>query len=168
MQHPAFACLLVVATAAPAVAQPTAPRQMVGTGITGGFQSKDPGGAIVDTSRLEFRDGAGAIAFTVDFVVQYERQRPAVPPSVVDVVITEYTGADEQPEMTIRVDGRPVDMHPRLRSRRSVVASIPFDAFVALTAGETIVERAFDTDLVFSSGQTRMLRSVAQRWAGNR
>jgi hypothetical protein len=168
----------LVVTATSAHAQPPEPRppsplqgfgaarRIVGTSTTRHFEMKGAPGAIVDTSTLVFPGGSAGTEFTIDFVVQYEGPRPKTPPSVVDVVITQYVSSDEHPDMSMQADGQAVDMNPRLRSRRSVVASIPFDEFAKLANADAIVERAFDTELEFGAGQRRMLHAVAQRWSG--
>ena len=68
--------------------------------------------------------------------------------------------------MALSIDGRALPLNTRLRSRRSVVATMSFDEFVRLANADAIVERAFDVDLEFGPGQRRMLRSVAERWSG--
>jgi len=78
---------------------------------------------IVHYTTLTFSDDTGAPAFTIDFVAQYQDVRPASPPRVVDIVITQRRPNDERPETTMQVDGQPVALVTRLRSRRSIVAS---------------------------------------------
>lgn len=156
----------VVATASSASVQTLQPRRIVGTRISSHFEMKGATQDIVHYATLTFSDDTGAPAFTVDFVAQYQGVRPASPPRVVDIVITQIPANDEHPEVRMEADGQPVPLVTRLRNRRSVVASIPFDKFVQLVTAEAIVERAFDTELEFGAGQLRMLRSIAQRWAG--
>jgi hypothetical protein len=119
---------------------------------------------IVDTRTLTFGPVGERPLFTIDFTAQYGRQPRNVPPTVVDMVITQLPAGDDHPQLTMEVDGEAMPVVPRLRSRRSVVASIPFDDFVALANASSIVERAFDTELEFGDLQLRMLRTVARRW----
>ena len=67
----------------------------------------------------------------------------------------------------MRVDGRDLAVVPRARSSKSIVSSISFDEFLRLAYADTVVERAFDKELVFGAGQRRVLRSVAVCWSGS-
>jgi hypothetical protein len=119
------------------------------------------------TSTLTFSGNDDGPVLTVDFTTRFPGTgRPTSPPSVVDIIVTEHPASDDAPEMTMRVNGDSLLLATRLHSSRSIAATIPFDEFVRMTNAETIVEQAFDTELVFSSGQLGMLRSIAQRWTG--
>jgi hypothetical protein len=163
--------MLMAAMPWSAAARPAAPRRIVGARITGRLEPKGPQ-SVVEYATLQFGDGADD-AFTVDFVARYDwtrrgdsGPRAVVPPKVVDVVITQHPPDEASPRASLQVDGRAVPLVARPATARSVVASMPFDAFVALAHAGAIVERAFDTDLVFGDGQLRMLRTVADRWSG--
>jgi hypothetical protein len=119
------------------------------------------------TSTLTFTGNYCGPVLTVDFTTRFPGMgRPTSQPSVVDIIVTEHPTSDDAPEMTMRVNGDSLPLATRLHSPRSIVATIPFDEFVRMTNAETIVEQAFDTELVFSAGQFGMLRATAQRWAG--
>ena len=142
-------------------------RRIIGQQLGGHFQFDPVTRTTTDTATLTFAGNDGGPALTVDFTTRFSGVgRPTSTPAVVDIVVTQHAVNDDAPEMAMRVDGEAFPLTTRLRSRRSVVASIPFDQFIRLTNAETIVEQAFDTELAFSAAQVRMLRSTAQRWAG--
>ena len=101
----------------------------------------------------------------MDFVARYATERPRSAPTVVDMIVTELAPEDDRPAMQMRVDDEPLPLIGRLRSRRSVVATMPFEDFVRLTNGARIIEQAFGTELEFGAGQLRMLRSTATKWS---
>ena len=143
--------------------------RIVGQSI-GGHMDWDPATRTTrDTSTFTFAGGDDGATVTVDFVAQYigERVFATSRPAVVDVIVTEHPANEDAPEMSIRVDGRDLAVVPRARSSKSIVSSISFDEFLSLAHADTVVERAFDRELVFGAGQRRALRSVAARWSGS-
>jgi hypothetical protein len=102
---------------------------------------------------------------TVDFPTRYQGLgRPTSAPGAVDIIVTQLPANDDAPTMTMRANGEAVPIITRLRSRQSIVATLPFDEFVRLVNGDTLVQQAFDSELEFSAGQLRMLRATAERW----
>ena len=152
--------------AAVAHGQPPEPQRLIGNQISGLQQWNSATQKMTDTATCTFRGSSDGPLVTVDFVTQYAGQRPATPPTVVDMVVTQHPPNEDAPEMALSIDGRSLPLNTRLRSRRSVVATMSFDEFVRLATADAIVERAFDVDLEFGQGQRRMLRSVAERWSG--
>jgi hypothetical protein len=163
--------VLAIAAASAQPGQPVAVRgvrassRIVGTVISG-HHDLNIAGTTVDAATLGFLDTDGHTAFTIDFVVQYAGARPTAAPAVVDMIITEHPTGEESPDVALRVNGAPQPVVARPRTARAIVVSMPFDEFEKLANADTIVERAFDTELEFGSGQLRMLRSVTQRWRG--
>jgi hypothetical protein len=157
--------LLVFLAAASAAAQPA---RLTGESSGQHMEWNPATRTTQDTHTLTFtgRDDGGTV--TVDFVVQYEGERPfdATRPSVVDVIVTEHSGSENAPQLAMSVDGRPFPLTARPRSSRAIVSTIAFDEFLRLANADAIVARAFDTELVFGAGQQRMLRFVATRWSG--
>src|SRR2546422_3274176 len=145
---------------------PQTTRRLVGQMIGAHWQLDAKGKLTVETATLTFKDSDGRPAVTVDFVARYATERPRNAPTVVDMIVTELSSKDDTPQMTMRVDGEPLPIIGRLRSRRSAVATMPFEDFVRLTNAERIVEQAFDTELEFGRGQMAMLRSTAAKWVG--
>ena len=137
-------------------------------GRSAGGQMAWNGRVTRDTLTLTFA-GAGESTISVDFVAEYpgERAFAVSRPSVVDIIVTEHSSNEEHPEMAMSVDGRDLAVMPRPRSSRSIVSSISFDEFLRLANADTIVQRAFEKELVFGEGQRRALRSVAGRWSGS-
>jgi hypothetical protein len=156
---------LLACTAATAVAQPPPPRRIVGRSISGHIDMRTTG-ATVDTAAVVFDDTGGGPGFTVEFVAQYDGARPASPPGVVDMIVTERAPGDDLPRVGLQLNGEPQAVVARPRSARSIVVSLSFDDFVKLASADSVVERAFDTELEFGAGPLRMLRTVAQRWSG--
>jgi hypothetical protein len=157
--------LLVLLGAGAASAQPA---RIAGQSI-GGHMDWDPATRTTrDTSTCTFTPGGDAASITVDFVVQYagEQAFAVTRPAVVDIIVTEHPANEDTPEMAVDVDGRTLGLLPRPRSSRSVVSTISFEEFLRIANANTIVQRAFDRELVFGEGQRRMLRSVAGRWSG--
>jgi hypothetical protein len=152
--------------AAVAQGQPPPPQRVIGNQISGLWQWNSATQKMTDTATCTFRGSSAGPLVTIDFVTQYAGQRPTTPPTVVDMVVTQHPPNEDAPEMALSIDGRALPLNTRLRSRRSVVATMSFDEFVRLANADAIVERAFDVDLEFGPGQRRMLRSVAERWSG--
>jgi hypothetical protein len=152
--------------AAVARAQPPQPQRVIGNQISGLQQWNSATQKMTDSATCTFRGSSDGTLVTIDFVTQYAGQRPATPPTVVDMVVTQHPPNEDAPEMALSIDGRSLPLNTRVRSRRSVVATMSFDEFVRLANADAIVERAFDVDLEFGPGQRRMLRSVAERWSG--
>ena len=68
--------------------------------------------------------------------------------------------------MTLRVDGDTVPVVARLRSQRSVAATVSLDEFDRIARAGVVVDRTFGTELEIGAGQARMLRTIADRWLG--
>ena len=86
--------------------------------------------------------------------------------TIVDIVVTEHPREDDTPEMTMRVDGEPVPLITRLRSSRSLVASIPLAELDRIANAGVVVDRTFGTELELGPGQVRMLRTTVDGWIG--
>ena len=157
--------LLAVAVSAQTPRPFPAPR-IVGQAV-GGHLHFDPATKFTtDTVTLTFNDNGGAPAATVEFVVRYATDRPRQTPDVVDMIVTEVSAGDDQPHVGMQADGQAVPLVGRLRTRRSIVASMAFDDFIRLTNADLIVQQAFGTELQFGRGQVSMLRSSAAKWSG--
>jgi hypothetical protein len=163
----AIAVLAVGLAAVSVGAQTTAPaRHFVGRSLGGGFRPVAGTPFTEETVTLKFGPDDTAPDFTIDFITRIADHRSA-PPGVVDLIVTELHAADERtPATSLRADGQALPLPMRLRSRRSIAATMSFEDFEKLLASSTIVERAFDADLEFSAGQIRMLRAMVDRWMG--
>src|SRR5262245_25372636 len=151
MKHALVALLLLAVSVSGQAPQP-APR-IIGQ-VVGGHLHFDPATkSTIDTITLTFKNSDDTPAATVEFVVRYATERPRQAPPVVDMIVTEVTAADDQPQMQLDVDGQMLSLNGRLRSRRSYVSTLPFDDFVRLTTADTIVHQAFGTSLQFGRGQ---------------
>lgn len=147
-------------------AQPPGPAvHIVGTGITSNWKMEPGSRAVTDTATLTFRADAGPV-YTIDFITRHQSLEPVTSPGIVDIVVTERPRDDEAPEMAMRVDGESVPLIARLRSSRSVVASMPLADLDRLTAGDVVVDRTFGTELELSAAQLKMLRATVDRWLG--
>ncbi len=138
--------------------------QVAGRGVTGTLSINSATRVSMETATLTF-GGAGTPTFTVDFTARIGLDPSAPLPDVVDITVTHYPAEDENPEMTLRVDGQAVPLISRLHSRRSIVSTIPFSEFLQIMAAAAIVEDAFKSEFEFSPAQLRMLRATADRWA---
>jgi hypothetical protein len=156
--------LLCVCSASTGHGQQPERTQVSGRGVTGTLSINTANRVSIETTTLTFGN-ADAPTFTVDFSARVGLDPSAPPPDVVDIIVTQYPSDDERPEMTLRIDGRPIPLITRLRSRRSIVSTIPFSEFLQITAAAAIVEDAFQMELDFSPPQLRMLRATADRWA---
>jgi len=125
-----------------------------------------------DTAALTFAAADGGPTLTVEFLSRYPFQpAPAgivarTPPAVVDIVVTQNAVNQDVPPLSLVADGQAVPLVTRFRSARAVVSTITFDQFVSLANAATLVEQAFDCELEFTPPQLRMLKSTAERWAG--
>jgi hypothetical protein len=135
-----------------------------GRGLTGTLLINTAKRVSIETTTLTFGN-AGAPTFTVDFTAMIGLDPSTPPPTVVDITVTQYPPDDENPEMTLRIDGQPIPLITRLHSRRSIVSTIPFSEFLQITAAAAIMEDAFQSELEFSPAQLGMLRATADRWA---
>lgn len=117
------------------------------------------------TVTLRFGPDDNRPDFTVEFVTRVADHQPASP-GVVDVIITEVHPADESPAMAVQIDGETQSVSARLKARRSIATTMAFDAFAKMIAANTIIYRAFGSELEFSPGQMRMLRATVERWMG--
>lgn len=141
-------------------------KHLLGDSIGGHWHLDPAAKSTIETATLTFKDGDGRPALTVDFVARYAAGgRPRSAPTVVDMIVTELSPDDDRPAMQMRVDDEPLPLTGRLRTRRSIVATMPFDDFIKLTQAARIVEQAFGTELEFGAGQLRMLRSIAEKWS---
>jgi hypothetical protein len=155
--------ILGLSLAASAGAQAPPGGRILGRSIGGGFR-RVPGTQVSEqTVTLKFGDSDDRPDFTIEFVTRIADHRPA-DPGVVDLIVTQLQREDDAPMMALRVDGQARQMPTRLKARRSIASTMSFDDFVELTRSATLIERAFDTDLVFSAGQLRILRSIVASW----
>jgi hypothetical protein len=155
--------ILSLSLAASAAAQAPPGSRILGRSIGGGFHLV-PGTQISEqTVTLKFGDSDDRPDFTVEFVTRIAEHRPAGP-GVVDLIVTQLQREDDAPVTALQVDGQTRPMPTRLKARRSIASTMSFDDFVELTRSATLIERAFDTDLVFSAGQLRILRSIVASW----
>ena len=156
-------CILLLA-ASMSAQTPAAATRIVGQ-TAGGHLHVDPATKLTtDTVTLTFNADDGTTAATVEFVVRYASERRQAP-GIVDVIVTEVAAGDERPQMQVEADGQPIPLIGRLRSRRSIVASLPFEDFVRLANADIIVQQAFGTELQFGRVQVSMLRSAAAKWS---
>jgi hypothetical protein len=161
-------CLLTVIALSPdARAQsPASPRHIVGTWTSRMSHIDAATRMMTDTFTLTFQNGDGGPMYTIDFIARHEAQQPVASPGVVDIVVTQHPAEDDVPEMNLRVDGQAVPLVTRLRSRRSVVATVSLDELDRIASAGVVVDRMFNTELELGQGQVKMLRSTADRWLG--
>ena len=160
---------IVAGLLSPAVAhaQAAPPAQhIVGRATSQRWKMDGPSHIVTDTLTLTF-EGGGPV-YTVDFIARHGVRDPVAAPGVVDIVVTQHPVEDDAPEMTLRVDGETLPLVARPLGKRSVVASVPLDAFIRVTNAGAIVDRTFNTELEFSAAQLRTLRSVADQWSGRK
>jgi len=158
-----FCCFVCVfALAGAAHAQP--PQRIVGNQISGNMKL-EPDRVVTDTATLTFQAETGPI-YTIDFIVRHPVLQPVTAPGIVDIVVTERLREDDAPEMAMRVDGETVPLITRLRSSRSVVASVPLEELDRIASAGVVVDRTFGTELELGPGQVRMLRTTVDRWTG--
>lgn len=86
---------------------PQSIRRVVGHSVAEQLQFDARMNSTTDTLTLAFKTSGDAPALTVDFVARYATARPARPPIVVDMIVTERPLEDDDPQMTMRVDGEP-------------------------------------------------------------
>lgn len=156
---------LLLPSVAEAQAVPPA-QHIVGRATSQQWKMDGPSHMVTDTLTLRF-EGDGP-AYTVDFITRHGARDAVAAPGVVDIVVTQHLVEDDKPEMTLRVDGETVPLVARPLGKRSVVASVPLDAFVRVTNAGVIVDRTFNAELEFGAGQLRVLRSVAAQWSGQK
>ena len=145
-------------------AQPAA-NQVIGRATSQRMEIKTTTNTTVDTFTLSFGGPDDVATYTVDFVAQYAARGTRTAPSVVDMVLTEHPAADDHPTIELSVNGAPVAVVARLRQPRSIVTSMAFADFHRLAGADSIVQRAFNTNLVFGDAQRRMLQRTAERWS---
>src|SRR5258708_4242763 len=114
---------------------------------------------IVDTATFTFPSRDGGPVYTIDFITRHLLKEPVPPSGVVDIVVTQRPVEDETPEITLRVDGETVPLVARLHGQRSVVASVSLGELDRIAGAGAVVDRTFNTELEFSPGQARMLRT---------
>src|SRR5262245_37466797 len=162
---------VLVPVAASAQASPPL-RHLVGRSISGHMEIDAKARTTADTVTLTFAAPDDGPTLTMEFLSRYERRAgragivARTPPAVVDIVVSQHTVDEETPAATLRANGEPVPLFTRFRSARAVVSTITFDQFVGLANADTLVEQAFDCELEFTPQQLRMLKSTAERWAG--
>jgi len=166
MKWLAVACCCCTLQAADLVAQAPAARVIVGNQITGSSQTDTKGQTVTETATLRFGDSASPATFTVDFAVRRPLRGPASPATVVDVIVTEQRADDDAPDMALRVNDEPLPVVTRLRSRRSLVATIPAAEFDRIARAGAVSDRTFDVTLQFGRTQIALLRATADRWFG--
>jgi hypothetical protein len=121
-----------------------------------------------ETVTLTFGTDARASTFTVEFTARLGLNPSAPPPDVVDITVTQFPAEDQNPEMSLHVDGQALPLIARLHTRRSIVSTIAFSSFLRMTMAGEIIEDAFSSELEFSPTQLGMLRATADRWARRR
>jgi hypothetical protein len=146
-------------------AQPAPSPRTIGDSIDGHLEWHAELRSTTEVSTLTFRDVEGRAAFTVEFQVNYRGPRPTTRPQTVDMIVTEHPANEARPQIVATIDGNNAVFTARPRTLRSVVVSMAFDDFTRLANADAVVQRAFDTDLEFGTGQLRMLRAIARRWA---
>jgi hypothetical protein len=162
-----IAAILVAVLAQSVSAQPPqSPQRIVGDRISGNMKIDSKAGTVIDTATLEFVSRDGGPGYTIDFIARHPLWQPVPASGVVDIVVTQQAADDELPAMTLRVDDDAVPLVTRLRSRRSVVATVPLAEIERIVAGGIVVERTFGTELELGAGQLKMLRATADRWLG--
>ena len=165
MKHIMATAGICLTLAAPAAAQPTAAGRIRGRGIGESFRPVLGTQVSEHTVTLKFGADDNRPVFTVEFVTRIGDHQPAAP-GVVDIIITQVQSEDETPAMAVQVDGETQSVPARLKTRRSIATTMPFDAWEKLTAANTIIYRAFGEELEVSAGQMRMLRATVDRWTG--
>jgi len=155
-----FAAVLAVASGARA----QTPR-IVGNQISGNLKIEPGSRVVIDTATLTFTADSGPV-YTIDFISRHPAMQPVTAPGIVDIVVTERPREDDAPEMTMRVDGETVPLITRLRSSRSVVASVPLAELDRIVGAGVVIDRTFGTELELGAGQIRMLRTILDRWTG--
>jgi hypothetical protein len=161
-----YAFTATLGLASVAGAQP--PPRIVGSQMSSNWKM-EPGGSriVIDTATLTFTGDSGP-GYTIDFIVRHPLMEPVPAPAVVDIVVTERRRDDDAPEMAMRGDGETVPLITRLRSSRSVVASVPLAEVDRIANAGVVVDRTFGVELELGAGQVRMLRTVVDRWTGRR
>ena len=155
---------VVLAVASQAHAQ-TPPARIVGNQISGNLKLESGSRVVIDTATLTFTADSGPI-YTIDFIARHPVMQPVTTPGIVDIVVTERPREDDAPEMQMRVDGETVPLITRLRSSRSVVASVPLGELDRIVSAGVVIDRTFGAELELGPGQIRMLRTVLDRWTG--
>jgi len=163
----ALMCLVLAPATAALAQQPAASsRHLVGRSIAEQLRFDTKAQTTAATATLTFAAADGGPTVTIDFLGRYRLQAPRMPPTAVDIVVTQHPVDESTAAMTLRADGELVPLITRFRSARAVVSTISFDEFERLANAGTLVEQAFDSDLEFSPAQLRILSKIAERWAG--
>jgi hypothetical protein len=145
---------------------PQPAQRIVGNQISGTMVIDLKNNVIVDTTTLRFQRRAGDAIYTIDFIARHPVREPVATGGVIDIVVTEHPVEDDVPAMTLRVDGDTVPVVARLRSKRSVVATVSLEEFDRIARAGVVVDSTFGTELELGAGQARMLRTTADRWLG--
>lgn len=145
---------------------PQAPPHIVGNQISANMEIDMKAGVMTDTATLRFQNRTSDSVYTIDFTAHHPVNEPVASTGVVDIVVTQHPVPDDAPDMMLRVDGETVPVVTRLRSKRSVVATMSLAEFDRLAAAGVVVDRTFNTELELGAGQLKMLRKMADRWLG--
>ena len=158
----AVAAVLFVSTTTSA--QPL-PRHLTGVNVSARYSSSVDRTTLTATLGFAARDGGPSA--TVEFRASYTGPLRSMhdAPSVVDIVVAQHPDGEQSPTMALAVDGRPRPLNARSIASQSIAATISFDEFVRLVNAESLVQEAFDSELVFSTMQLRMLRRIAIEWS---
>ena len=158
-------CSLVCMLACAAVAHAQSPQRIVGNQISGNLKLEPGSRVVTDTATLTFTGDSGPV-YTIDFITRHPVMQPVTAPGIVDIVVTERPREDNAPQMQMQVDGETVPLITRLRSSRSVVASVPLGELDRIVSAGVVIDRTFGTELELGAGQVRMLRTAVDRWTG--
>lgn len=150
-----------------ATAQPPAASRIVGSQIGAHMEIDPKAGVMTDTATLRFESPDHQSVYTIEFIARHAVQQPVASPGVVDIVVTEHPAEDDAPAMALRVDGDAVPVVTRLRSQRSVVATVSLADFDRIAHAGAVVDRTFNIELELGPGQAGMLRTIADRWLGS-
>jgi hypothetical protein len=158
--------IVVLAGLGAAAQSPQPAHHLVGDRVSSMWKMDGPSRTVIDTATFRFPDRDGGPSYTIDFIARHLLNQPVASPGVVDIVVTQHPVEDEAPAMTLQADGEPVPVVTRLQARRSVVATVSLEEIDRLARAGVIVDRAFNTELEFGSGQLRWLRQAADSWLG--
>jgi hypothetical protein len=165
MRQTTVLCGIAVALTVASAAGAQSPQRILGNQISGNMKMEPDSRVVTDTATLTFAGDSGPV-YTIDFITRHPAMQPVTAPGIVDIVVTQHPVEDQTPEMTMRVDGETVPLITRLRSSRSVVASIPLADLDRIANAGVVIDRTFGTELELGPGQVRMLRITVDRWTG--
>ncbi len=136
-----------------------------GTSLTGSLQLDSARRVVTDTLTLTFSQ-RGAHDYIVEFVSRRPLDDVLPATGVVDLVVTEESDDDDHPRMDVEADGQTIPVVSRLRSRRSIVATLSVPDFERLARAGEVVDRTFGVTLELTPAQMATLRRTAERWLG--